>query len=349
MSGNTCSSIEIYSPNTSIVSEKYDSLDCLLNGLQDNTNNLITAKNVRDAVFTLWDRVDDLQSNVSNIVFSSPEPVPFTVAGIKSGSTFTETNMQTIWTNLLYPEPTLIGPSLSLTSSVSGLYEVGLTLSVSLQSNFNRGSINPQYQSDSNFRSGSPISYVYSGQIFNGTFNITSLTDNRTVNHTVLSGTNSSHLTVNYSQGVQPKDINGNNIDSPLPPGDKMSIISIVGVYPFFATSNDITVLTKQPLSDYSEFIEFDLQPDSVSNRQTFEIPKVNADFITGLKQFNSFTNTWDWLGGNQSSSLNILNTQFTKTNINKNINSNSINIQYTRYEYNGPIIGFRKIRLYTN
>jgi hypothetical protein len=347
MSGNTCSSIEIYSPNTPIVSEKYDSVDCLLNGLQDNTNNLITAKNVRDAVFTIWERVDDLQSNVSNIVFSSPEPVPFTLGGIKEGSTFSESNMQSLWTNLLYPEPILTEPSVSFTSSVSGLYEIGLTVSVSLQSNFSRGLINPQYQSDSNFRSGLPISYVYSGQILQGTFNSTSLVDNRSINHSVLSGTNSCMLTVNYSAGIQPKTVTGDNFDSPLPQGSKISVVSIKGVYPFFATSVNITTLTKQTLSDYTDFIEFDLQPDSVSNKQRFEIPKVNADLITGLKQFNSFTNTWDWLGGNKSASLNILNTQFTKTNINKIINS--YQVLYSRYVYNGPIIGFRKIRLYTN
>jgi hypothetical protein len=352
MSGNTCSSIEIYSPNTPIVSERYDSVDCLLNGLQDNTNNLITAKNVRDAVFTLWERVEDIQSDLTDIYFSNSEPVPVSVGGIQAGLSFSEPkSMQQMWDLLLYPElnPSLINPSSTFTSSVTGFREIGSIVDITFTSTFNRGSINPQYQSDEPFRSGLPSSYQFNGSGINGTYSSILLNDTRTISgYEVLNGVQTWQGRVNYTQGTQPKTNKGNDFDIPLPSGSTSFISrSITGVYPFFATSQNITTLTKQPLVAHnSQFFQFDLQPDSGSNRQTFEIPTAFST-LTGIQQFNTVSNQWEWLGGNKSASLNILNTQFTKTNINKTINSYTV--PYFRYVYSGVTIGFRQIRLYTN
>jgi hypothetical protein len=352
MSGNTCSSIEIYSPDTPTVSEKYDSLDCLLSGLQDNTNNLITAKNVRDAVFTLWERVDDIQSDLTDIYFLNPDTVPVAVGGIQAGLSFSEPkSMQQMWDLLLYPElnPSLTNPSSTFLSNVTGFREIGSVVDITFTSTFNRGSINPQYQSDEPFRSGLPSSYQFNGSGITGTFNSILLTDTRSVSgYEVLNGVQTWQGRVNYSEGVQPKTNKGNDFDNPLPSGSTSFISrTITGVYPFFATSFDITILTKQPLVAHnSQFFQFDLQADSGSNKQTFEIPTAFSN-LTGIQQFNTVSNQWEWLGGNKSASLNILNTQFTKTNIDKNINSYTI--PYFRYVYNGATIGFRQIRLYTN
>ena len=352
MSGNTCSSIEIYSPNTPIVSERYDSLDCLLNGLQDNTNNLITAKNVRDAVFTLWERVDNIESDLSDIYFSNSETVPVTVGGIQAGLSFSEPkSMQQMWDLLLYPElnPSLIDPSSTFTSNVTGFREIGSIVDITFNSTFNRGSINPQYQSDEPFRSGLPVSYEYNGSGITGTYSSSLLTDTRIVSgYEVSIGSQNWQGRVNYDSGVQPKTNKGNDFDSPLPSGSTSFITkTITGVYPFFATSVSITELTKQALVAHnSQFFQFNLQADSGVNKQTFEIPTVFSN-ITGIQQFNTVSNQWEWLGGSKSASLNILNTQFTKTTINKNINSYTV--PYFQYVYNGVTIGFRQIRLYTN
>jgi hypothetical protein len=350
--GNTCSSIQIYATGSNVVSERYDSIDCLLNGLQDNTNNLITAKNVRDAVFTLWNRVDDIQGDLTDIYFSNSETVPVTVGGIQAGLSFSEPkSMQQMWDLLLYPElnPSLINPFSTFTSNVTGFREIGSIVDITFNSAFNRGSINPQYQSDEPFRSGLPVSYQFNGSGISGTYNSILLTDTRIVSgYEVLNGIQTWQGRVNYDEGVQPKTNKGNDFDIPLPTGFTSFISrTITGVYPFFATSADITVLLKQPLVAHnSQFFQFDLQADSGVNKQTFEIPTVFSN-ITGIQQFNNISNQWDWLGGDESTSLDILNTQFTKTNINKTINS--YQILYSRYVYNGPIIGFRQIRLYTN
>jgi hypothetical protein len=350
--GNTCSSIQIYATGSNIVSERYESIDCILSGLKDNTNNLITAKDVRNAVFTLWERIDDIQVELSDIYFSNSEIVPITVGGIQSGLSFSEpTTMQQMWNLLLYPElnPSLINPSSTFTSDVTGFREIGSIVDITFNSIFNRGSINPQYQSDEPFRSGLPVSYQFNGSNISGTYSSILLTDTRIVEkYEVLNGIQTWQGRVNYSEGIQPKTNKGNDFDSPLPSGSTSFITrTITGVYPFFATSDDITVLLKQPLVDHnSQFFQFDLQSDSGLNKQTFEIPTAFSN-ITGIQQFNTISNQWDWLGGSKSSSLNILNTQFNKTNINKTINSYTV--PYIQYVYKGALIGFRQIRLYTN
>lgn len=350
MSG-TCSSIEVYQPNTGVVSERFDSLDCLLNGLQDNTNNQITAKNVRDAVFSVWEKIEDVSNN-PNVLFQSDELVSIQVGGIPVGASFSQpTTMQQMWDLLLYPElnPTLSNPSSTFTQTITGLREIGQVITISFTSTFTRGSISPQYQSLSQFRSGLPVSYQFNGDGIIGVYTSVSLSDTRNIsNYEVVSGVKTWQGRVNYDAGVQPKSNKGNDFNTPLPSGSTNFISrTITGVYPFFTTSSDITILTKQTLVNHNSiYIEFDLQADSGVNKQRFQIPTDFSD-ATGIQQFNTISNQWEWLGGNQAASLTILNTQFTKTTIQLTINTYSV--PYFQYVYNGSTIGFRKIRLYTN
>lgn len=345
--GNTCSSIEIYATGSVIVSERYQGIDCLLYGLQDNSNNLITAKNVRDAVFTLWERISDLEE-ASGVLFENPNPVPFRLGGIAEGSTFSQTNMQDMWDRLLYDQiPDIELPSLEISSSIEGLVEIN-TIDIEISVNFSRGSISPQYQSDEPFSSGLPIQYEYIGYGGLSQSNQSNLlTDSFTIsNHQVVLGTQSWLCRVLYDEGVQPKTELGNNYSTALPSGyTAYKIVSIYGTLPIFATSLDIEQLTKQDLkSIYDEYYELELVSDSNdnNNKQTFQYPTSFED-ITGIKQFNTFTNSWDWISSDKINSL----TYFTVSNITKDING--FNTDYKQYVYNGPKIGYRKIRLYTN
>jgi hypothetical protein len=89
--------------------ESWSTLDDLLVQLPDNTANLIVAKNIRDSVFTLWDRIDTVEVIAASAAsassfFQNPAATPITVGGIPSGSSFpTPTNMQDMWDQLLYP------------------------------------------------------------------------------------------------------------------------------------------------------------------------------------------------------------------------------------------------------
>lgn len=113
--------------------ESWSTLDELLTQIPDNTANLIVAKNIRDSVFTLWDRIDYVQTIAASAAsasafFQNPALTPITVGGIPSGSTFpTPNTMQEMWDQLLYP---YVGPSANL--SGPGTREYGASLALTL-------------------------------------------------------------------------------------------------------------------------------------------------------------------------------------------------------------------------
>lgn len=114
--------------------ESWSTLDELLIQLPDNTANLIVAKNIRDSVFTLWDRIDTVETIAASAgsassFFQNPAPTPATVGGIPAGSSFpTPTNMQDMWDQLLYP---YIAPGAGF-SPASSSREFGSSLLINL-------------------------------------------------------------------------------------------------------------------------------------------------------------------------------------------------------------------------
>jgi hypothetical protein len=108
-----------YATGSNTESSRYDAIDDLLNGIPNNTNNLVKAVDVRDSVFTLWERISEV-SNVANMAssasatFINPNPTTISVGGIPTGSTFpTEKTVQQMFDKLLYP---YTAPSLTLGS-----------------------------------------------------------------------------------------------------------------------------------------------------------------------------------------------------------------------------------------
>ena len=98
-----------------------DSQD-LLDQLQDNNSNLIYANHVRDAVFTLWERVSDVNviaasaASASSVgmYFQNSNPTLTTVGGIPAGSSFsTPQTIQQMFDALLYP---YVAPESSIAS-----------------------------------------------------------------------------------------------------------------------------------------------------------------------------------------------------------------------------------------
>lgn len=114
--------------------ESWSTLDELLIQLPDNSSNLIVAKNIRDSVFTLWDRIDTVTVIASSAAsassfFQNSDATPVTVGGIPAGSTFpTPTTMQDMWNQLLYP---YVKPGSGFSPS-SSTKEYGDSLSLNL-------------------------------------------------------------------------------------------------------------------------------------------------------------------------------------------------------------------------
>lgn len=104
------------------LSYEYDDVDDLLGYLHDNTANDINASDVRDSVFTLWERIDKVSiiagsAASASATFINPNPTTVTVGGIPSGSTFpTVQTMQQMFDKLLYPYQ---APVLSLSANPS--------------------------------------------------------------------------------------------------------------------------------------------------------------------------------------------------------------------------------------
>jgi hypothetical protein len=104
-----------------IVSRRWTDVQELLNQLQDNNANLIFAEDVRDAVYTLWERVEEVaivaaSASLASPYFQNPNPTTIEVGGIAEGTTFSNPQtVQQMFDALLYP---YAAPILSL----SGLF-----------------------------------------------------------------------------------------------------------------------------------------------------------------------------------------------------------------------------------
>lgn len=87
---------------------EYSTFEELLSQLPDNTANQIDALNVRNSVYTLWERIEDVeiiasQSASASVYYTNLNPTPITVGGVPSGSTFSNKTMTEMWNMLLYP------------------------------------------------------------------------------------------------------------------------------------------------------------------------------------------------------------------------------------------------------
>lgn len=87
---------------------EYSTFEELLSQLPDNTANQIDAVNVRNSVYTLWERYQYVlamasQSASASIYYSSSLPTTQTIGGITVGTTFINATMQTMWYDLLHP------------------------------------------------------------------------------------------------------------------------------------------------------------------------------------------------------------------------------------------------------
>jgi hypothetical protein len=126
-------SYSVPGPSASLTfTEEFSTLDELLIQLPNNTGNLINAQDIRDSVFTLWNRISNVaviasQSASASVYFTNPTPVPLTIGGIPAGTTFSNATMIDMWNALLYP---YIAPSVSLTGG--NTRELGSTNVVTL-------------------------------------------------------------------------------------------------------------------------------------------------------------------------------------------------------------------------
>jgi hypothetical protein len=119
-----------YGTGSTIESFRYDEVLDLLNQIPNNTTNLIKAEDVRDSIFTLWERISDLSvivASASSIpaTYINTNPTMVSVGGVSSGTTFpTPQTIQQMFDAIFYPY-TL--PTISLYNNVIREYGPNLT------------------------------------------------------------------------------------------------------------------------------------------------------------------------------------------------------------------------------
>jgi hypothetical protein len=258
-----------------------------------------------------------------------------TVGGITNGQVFTNATMATMWDTLIKQEyfPTLTAPSSTFTASITGLREVGEVISVTFNSAFNRGSINPQYTAASPFRSGLPNTYQFVGSGLSNQAK-QDLTDAQTVSgYTVLINAQNWQGRVAYDAGVQPKSSYDNDFSTPLAAGNTSYITrTITGVYPFFATTVNLVTMTKQALLAHAATATISMVAEDGVDKQKFEVA-VSYGTLSAIQQYNTLSGLWD----------TISTATFTMTTVSRDINGTMTN--YRLYTHNGATIGARQVR----
>jgi len=290
-----------------------------------------------DTLYALYNT--EIPDAVTNVAVGS---LP---AGFATAATWKTKRIVEVLDDILFPtiNPTYVAPTYTLSSSV-GLVKIGATgIRPTITGTFNKGSIRigSTFQ---NFRSGDASSYDFSGP---GSFSSnTSGTGTASganyvasasygVDLTIVQGLMTFSSTVNYTVGPQPKDSRGANSGSPLSAGSLTATATLEGVYPIYATTSNIAVLTEQALVSMisGNNIEYTLAAESGSNKQTFSIPTVwiTARPLTAVQYFNTVSNSFD--PTNKISDFTVTNTTISSVN-------------YKQYQYNGALRGAIKVKL---
>jgi hypothetical protein len=244
--------------------------------------------------------------------------------------------------------PTLTPPSNTFSLAQGGLHEIAESVAVlNFTATFDRGSIAPPYGT-SGFRSGLPNTYDYTGPDLPATSASAALIDLQNPappgGYIVPNGTQAWTNTVSYDAGEQPKSSLGNDYDAPLPAGTTgAKTVTITGVYPYFATTVAMAVLTKQPLALMnSAYVQTDMIMEDDTNKQEAEFP-VAWSAITGIEFYNTVSGHWEWICGTKANSLLTWTTSPTTETIQGNI------INYTLWTNTSSKIGARMLRWHTD
>lgn len=282
--------------------------------------------------------------------------MPAAVGGIPAGTKVYDLqgdSLRSILNDLLFPtvNPTYVAPSGSFTDNVANLQEIGAMINPQFTASFSRGQIlvSGNFQ---DYRSGLPNQYVFTDASANTLLidaSSTSLSNVQTVNNYLVKiGTQSFTSTISYDAGPQPYDNKGNPYGTPLSAGSVGAYsTSFEGVYPLFATTVDITTMTKQSLVSMSTpgTITLSMAAESGGNKQAFEVPDAwigapTNNPLTGIRTYNSVSGNYDYQGGSAASSL----TYWPSSDSSENIQGYSV--PYTRYTYNGTDRSSISIRL---
>ena len=243
------------------------------------------------------------------LTFLNAAPVKKTVGGITLGDTIFSSGktMQEIIQAIFYPAiaPTISYSSASLSEGspfTASFIEIGFIDDLPLNATFTKGQSVVAGQSTRYM--GNPIQYSYSGDSIPVTVvqTLTGTTDSYTINnYTVIQGTNTWRLSVNYSAApIDPVYDDGTTYTDTAftNSGTKIANASFEGVYPIYAATATTTVLTKQSLVSMisGNNLQYTIVAESNPGEHTFAIPDawLATRSLTAVQYFNTVSNSFD-------------------------------------------------------
>lgn len=196
--------------------------------------------------------------------------------------------------------PTLNPPTASISFSLPSIAEVGEEIASGTATvTFNRGSIDPQYTAESGYRAGVATDFAvvlnnasvqFSDNNATGTFTIPAFTRNS-------KGTVTLSATVTHEAGVQPKDSDGGNYQTPLAAGTVQASKSCEFILPFYrgvsatATIADFTGLVKDLRKKENRTYTF----DTVNQYMVFAYDSSYGD-LRSILDPNNFETISGWI-----------------------------------------------------
>lgn len=181
----------------------------------------------------------EIDGMLSGDTYNLTSPAAIGVGGISVGTVLTGKTAFQLFEELLVPElcGTITAPSLSVSLSTTGIFEVGCVISQTVNADFNRGCINPQYCSVSDKRSGLPNAYCFIGTgMPSGFQSCSSLSASQlNSNYTIISGTQSWTVCTRYDAGYSALGSKGTQYCAALNSGcTTPSSASVTGLYPYY-------------------------------------------------------------------------------------------------------------------
>lgn len=273
------------------------------------------------------------------------------VGNIAVGAKLENLTLQEFAERLLTKEinPTITQPSAAIAISglAAGLREIGTKATLTFTSTFNRGKVVKGWGDKGTmnaYYSGFPTSYTYTGpSLPTDAVESTALTDSQSAaDYVVADGAQSWKVTVAYGAGdYQPLTNYGNNYSTKCAAGSKISnTITITGVYPVYATTANITTLTKQSLANKGT-LTYTMAGETASDKWTVQYP-ASWGAIKGFKVAEADSNTFNYMGGGKAESL----LQWVATETTKDVNDNAKAVAYKQYKFNGAMQGVMKLQM---
>ena len=270
---------------------------------------------------------------------------------IAVGSKLEDLTLQEFAERLLTKEinPVITQPSASIAISglAAGLQEIGTQATLSFTSTFNRGKVAKGWGDKATmngYYSGLPTTYTYTGpSLPSDAVSSSALTDSQSAaDYIVTEGAQSWKVAVAYGAGdYQPVTNYGNNYSTKCAAGTSTSnTITITGVYPVYATTANITTLTKQSLMAKGN-IQKQMAGETASDKWTVQYPAAWGD-AKGFQVADVGSTNFNYMGGGQAQSLAL----WTKSETTVDVNDNATDVAYKQYKFNGPLQGIMQLKV---